>query len=52
VPRLSEVAPGEVLVTRTVTELVVGFGIVFEGRGTHTLKGVADQFPLFAAISA
>ena len=45
-------APGEVLVTRTVTELVAGSGIVFEDRGTHSLKGIADRIPLFAAISA
>ena len=45
-------APGEVLVTRTVTELVAGSGIVFEDRGTHSLKGIADPLPLFAAISA
>ena len=33
-------APGEVLVTRTVRDLVAGSGIVFEDRGEHELKGV------------
>jgi len=41
-------APGEVLVSRTVRDLVAGSGIALEGRGTHTLKGVGDDWPLFA----
>ncbi|HET6810155.1 MAG TPA: adenylate/guanylate cyclase domain-containing protein [Acidimicrobiales bacterium] len=40
--------PGEVLVSRTVKDLVVGSGIRFEERGTHQLKGVPDQWQLFA----
>jgi class 3 adenylate cyclase len=39
----------EVLVSRTVTDLVGGSGIAFADRGTHTLKGVPDQWQLFAA---
>src|SRR5215831_3150413 len=31
---------GEVLVSRTVVDLVAGSGLVFVGRGEHTLKGV------------
>ena len=34
--------PGEVLVTRTVRDLVAGSGIAFEERGEHELKGVPD----------
>jgi class 3 adenylate cyclase len=49
---LDVAAPDEVLVTRTVTELVAGSGIVFEDRGTHPLKGVAQDWRLLAAISA
>jgi class 3 adenylate cyclase len=33
--------PSEVLVTQTAKDLVV-VGLVFEGRGTETLKGVPD----------
>ncbi len=41
--------PGEVLVTRTVKDLVVGSGIEFSDRGPHVLKGVPDKWQLFAA---
>jgi class 3 adenylate cyclase len=41
-------AEGEVLVSSTVKELVVGSGIEFEDRGTHTLKGAPDEWRLFA----
>jgi class 3 adenylate cyclase len=40
--------PNEVLVSRTVTELVGGSGIPFADRGTHALKGVPNQWQLFA----
>ena len=39
---------GEVLVSRTVTDLVVGSGIKFEDRGEHQLKGVQGTWRLFA----
>jgi class 3 adenylate cyclase len=42
--------PGEVLVTSTVKQLVPGSGIDFASRGAHTLKGVADQWQLFAVL--
>jgi class 3 adenylate cyclase len=42
-------APDEVLVTRTVRDLVAGSGIVFEERGEHELKGVPDRWELYAA---
>ena len=42
--------PGEVLVSHTVKDLVAGSGICFESRGTHALKGVPGEWPLFAAI--
>ena len=41
-------ASGEVLVSRTVKDLVVGSGIDFTDRGTHDLKGVPDTWQLFA----
>src|SRR5262245_14322590 len=40
--------PGEVLVSGTVRDLVLGSGIRFSERGLHTLKGVPGQWQLFA----
>jgi class 3 adenylate cyclase len=46
--RVSALAdPGEVLVTRTVRDLVIGSGIAFEERGEHELKGVPDSWTLY-----
>lgn len=42
--------PGEVLVSSTVKDLVIGSGIVFEDRGEHALKGVPDAWRLYAAV--
>jgi class 3 adenylate cyclase/pimeloyl-ACP methyl ester carboxylesterase len=41
---------GEVLVSRTVRDLVTGSGLTFVDRGTHTLKGVPDQWEILQAI--
>jgi len=41
-------APGEVLVSSTVKELVAGSGLRFRDRGTQTLKGVPGEWRLFA----
>lgn len=38
----------EVLVSRTVTDLVAGSGIRFADRGTHSLKGVPGEWQVFA----
>ncbi len=40
--------PGEVLVSRTVVDLVAGSGIEFEARGEHELKGVPGRWQLYA----
>ncbi len=40
---------GEVLVSNTVKDLVVGSAITFEPRGSRPLKGVPGEWPLFAA---
>jgi class 3 adenylate cyclase len=40
--------PGEVLVSRTVVDLVAGSGLEFDSRGEHELKGVPGRFQLFA----
>ena len=39
--------PGEVLVTRTVTDHVVGSDIEFDALGKHKLKGVPGKWRLF-----
>jgi class 3 adenylate cyclase len=50
--RVSALAgPGEVLVSRTVTDLVAGSGIEFEERGEHELKGVPGRWPIYAAMA-
>jgi class 3 adenylate cyclase len=41
--------PGEVLVSSTVKDLVAGSGIGFVDRGAERLKGVPDEWRLFAA---
>ena len=43
--------PGEVLVSRTVTDLVAGSGIDFSDRGVHSLKGVPGEWQLYAVAS-
>jgi class 3 adenylate cyclase len=40
--------PDEVLVSRTVADLVGGSGIPFADRGAHALKGVPNEWQLFA----
>jgi class 3 adenylate cyclase len=48
--RVSALAsPSEVLVSRTVKDLVAGSGIEFADRGVHELKGVPDSWDLHAA---
>ena len=41
-------APGEVLVSGTVRDLVAGSQFGFEDRGAHELKGVPGRWPLLA----
>jgi class 3 adenylate cyclase len=43
--------PSEVLVSRTVTDLVAGSGIEFEDRGEHDLKGVTGRWQLYAVAN-
>jgi class 3 adenylate cyclase len=50
--RLSAQAdPGEVLVSRTVRDLVTGSGIALQSRGERELKGVKGRWELFAVGS-
>ena len=44
----AEAAPGEVLVSSTVKDLVAGSGLQFEDRGSYRLKGVPEEWRLFA----
>ena len=44
--------PGEVMVSRTVHDLVVGSGLTFASRGEHDLKGVPGEWELFAVTHA
>ena len=44
---MGEAGPGEVLVSSTVKDLVVGSGIEFEERGSRELKGVPGEWRLF-----
>jgi class 3 adenylate cyclase len=44
-------APGEVLVSSTVRDLVAGSGIRFEDRGRHPLKGMPGDWSLFAVTA-
>ena len=40
--------PGDVLVSKTVKDLVLGSGLEFTDRGEHVLKGVPDRWRVFA----
>lgn len=43
---------GEILVSRTVKDLIAGSGIELEDFGTHALRGIPDEYQLFKAIAA
>jgi len=45
---LDTAAPGEVLVSSTVRDLVLGSGLRFDDRGRHQLKGIDGDWQLFA----
>jgi class 3 adenylate cyclase len=46
----SHAAPGEVLVSSTVKDLVAGSGLVFADRGPHELKGVPGEWRLYTVV--
>jgi class 3 adenylate cyclase/pimeloyl-ACP methyl ester carboxylesterase len=48
----AEAAPGEVLVSQTVTDLVAGSGLSFVDRGAAELKGVPGEWRLYAVVDA
>jgi pimeloyl-ACP methyl ester carboxylesterase len=45
----SHAAPGEVVVSNTVKDLVAGSGLQFEDRGVRPLKGVPGEWRLYRA---
>jgi class 3 adenylate cyclase len=45
---MAEAAPGEVLASSTVKDLVVGSELRFEDRGRRELRGVPDEWQLYA----
>jgi class 3 adenylate cyclase len=45
---MAKAGPGEVLVSGTTKDLVVGAGLQFHDRGAHVLKGVPGEWRLFA----
>lgn len=45
---MDQAGPGEVLVSSTVKDLVVGSGIDFSDRGPRELRGVPGEWRLFA----
>jgi pimeloyl-ACP methyl ester carboxylesterase len=44
----AQAAPGEVLVSSTVRDLIAGSGIELEDRGLHALKGIEEERRLYA----
>jgi class 3 adenylate cyclase/pimeloyl-ACP methyl ester carboxylesterase len=47
---MAEANPDEILVSRTVRDLVVGSDIPFSDRGTHQLKGIEGDWQLYSVI--
>ena len=45
---MAAAAPGEVLLSRTVKDLVAGSGIEFDDRGEQDLKGIPGEWRLYA----
>ena len=46
----AKAAPGEILVSQTVKDLVAGSGLAFKDCGEHELKGVPDSWRLYAVV--
>lgn len=47
---MAAASPGEVLVSRTVHDLVAGSGLELRDSGLHELKGVPDEWQLFRVV--
>ena len=48
----AKAGPGEIFVTRTVRDVLLGSGVALEGRGGHVLKGVPGEWELFSVTNA
>jgi class 3 adenylate cyclase len=48
---LATARPGEILVSRTVVDLVAGSTLRFEDRGNHLFKGVPGEWRLFSLVA-
>lgn len=48
---MSLAGSGEILVSRTVRDLVIGSELRFTDRGEHELKGIPDRWALYAAAA-
>jgi class 3 adenylate cyclase len=46
---MSRAHASEILVSRTVRDLVIGSELTFTDRGEHELKGIPDCWSLYAA---
>ena len=49
---MAKAGPDEIIVSSTVKDLVIGSDIAFEERGTHTLKGIEDQWRLYSVTES
>lgn len=47
---MSLASADEVLVSRTVRDILLGSHFKFQDRGTHELKGVPDRWPVYALV--
>jgi pimeloyl-ACP methyl ester carboxylesterase len=46
----AQAAPGDIVVSQTVKDLVAGSGLTFAERGMHALKGVPGEWRLYAFV--
>ncbi|MEO8092426.1 MAG: adenylate/guanylate cyclase domain-containing protein [bacterium] len=47
---MGKAGDGNVLVSRIVRDLTAGSGLQFDDHGTHTLKGIPDDWQLYALV--
>lgn len=43
--------PGEILVSRTISDLLLGSDVTFTDRGTHDLKGIPGKWEVLAVVT-
>ena len=49
---MAEAHADEILVSRTVKDLVIGSDLAFEDRGVHNLKGIEGEWHLLAVAGS